>query len=155
KVSALSGMQLDKEAEKLGEEIRKHVTDPETSRVAQLQLTIGLIRTEQYDKALQICDQVLKGSTKPEVLAEAWVRKGDAFLAQRKFDSAALAFLHVPVFYEDEKLWLPPALVGSGKAFRGLDDLEHAKKSFADLITQFPKSSQVEIARVELKKLAK
>ena len=36
KVSALAGMQLDKEAETLGDEIRKNVTDPETARAAQL-----------------------------------------------------------------------------------------------------------------------
>jgi tetratricopeptide (TPR) repeat protein len=155
KVSALTGMELDKEAETLGEEIRKNVTDPETARAAQLQLTPGLIRTEQYDKALQVCDQVIKESTKPAVLAEAWVRKGDAFLAQRKFDSAVLAYLHVPVFYQDEKLWMPPALLGSAKAFRGLDDPEQAKKSLADLTTQFPKSPQAEIAQAELKKLPK
>ncbi len=37
-VSALGGMQLDKEAETLGDEIRKNSTDPETARAAQLQL---------------------------------------------------------------------------------------------------------------------
>jgi hypothetical protein len=34
KVSALSGMQLDKESERLSNEIRKSVTDPETARAA-------------------------------------------------------------------------------------------------------------------------
>ena len=56
KVSALSGMQLDKEAEKLGDEIRKSVIDPETARAAQLQLVPGLVRRSDYDKALQLCD---------------------------------------------------------------------------------------------------
>jgi tetratricopeptide (TPR) repeat protein len=155
KVSGLTGMQLDKEAEALGEEIRKNVIDPDTARAAQLQLVPGLTRSEQYDKALQICDQVIKESANPEVLAEAWTRKGDSFLAQRKFDSAVLAYLHVPVFYADEKLWMPAALLGSAKAFRGLDDPEQAKTSLTDLTTQFPKSVQAEIARGEFKKLPK
>ena len=155
KVSALSGMQLDKEAEKLGDEIRKSVTDPETARAAQLQLVAGLVRQEDYDKALQLCDNVIKESAKAEVLAEAWVHKGDALLAQRQWDGAVLAYLHVPVFYEDEKLWMPPALLGSARAFRGLEDLERAKKSLNDLTAEYPKSAQAEIARAELQKLPK
>ena len=154
-VSALSGMQLDKEAEALGEEIRKNATDPETARAAQLQLVPGLVRNEEFDKALQLCGNVIKDSARPEVLAEAWVRKGDVFLAQRQWDSALLAYLHIPVFYPEEKLSMPPALLGSARAFRGLDDLERAKKSLADLTTEFPKSPQAEMAQAELKKLRK
>ena len=37
-------MQLDKQAEALGDEIRKSVTDPEIARAAQLQLVPGLVR---------------------------------------------------------------------------------------------------------------
>jgi tetratricopeptide (TPR) repeat protein len=154
-VSALSGMQLDREAEALGDEIRKNVTDPETARAAQLQLVPGLIRTENYDKALELCDVVIRESAKPEVLAEAWVRKGDVYLARREWDSGALAYLHVPVFYQDEKLWMPPALLGSARAFRGLDEVERAKKSLADLTADFPKSAEAGIARAELKKMPK
>ena len=154
-VSALSGMQLDKEAEALGQEIRRNATDPETARAAQLQLVPGLVRNEKFDQALQLCDNVIKDSARPEVLAEAWVRKGDVFLAQRQWDSALLAYLHIPVFYPEEKLSMPPALLGSARAFRGLDDLERAKKSLADLTTEFPKSPQAEMAQAELKKLRK
>ena len=117
KVSALSGMQLDKEAERLGDEIRKNVIDPETARAAQLQLVGGLVRRDEYDKALQLCDTVIKESRKAEVLAEAWVHKGDVFLAQRQWDDAALAYLHVTVFYEDAKFWMPRALLGSAPRF--------------------------------------
>jgi len=155
KVSALAGMQLDKQAEALGDEIRKSSTDPETARAAQLQIVAALVRKEDYGKALQLCDAVIKESVKPEVLAEAWVKRGDALLAQRQWDGAVLAYLHVPVFYEDEKLWMPPALLGSARAFRGLEDLERAKKSLNDLTAGYPQSAQAEIARTELQKLPK
>lgn len=154
-VSALAGMQLDKQAEALGEQIRKDSTDPETARAAQLQIVGSLVRKEDYAKALALCDAVIKDSAKPSVLAEAWVKKGDALLAQRQWDTAVLAYLHVPVFYENEKLWMPPALLGSAKAFRGLEDLESAKKSLNDLTAQYPKSAQAETARAELQKLPK
>ncbi len=155
KVSALAGMQLDKEAEALGEEIRKNVTDPETARAAQLQIVSSLIRKEDYAKAIALCDAVIKESAKPSVLAEAWVKKGDALLAQRTYDGAVIAYLHVPVFYEDEKLWMPSALLGSARGFRGLEDLDRAKKSLNDLTAEYPKSAQAELARAELQKLSK
>lgn len=155
KLSALTGMRLDREAESLGEEIRKNSTDPETARAAQLQIVAGLVKKEDYKKALELCAAVIKESAKASVLAEAWVKKGDALLAQREWDTAVLAYLHVPVFYEDEKLWMPPALLGSARAFRGLADLDRAKKSLNDLTAQFPKSAEAETAREELKKLPK
>ena len=142
-------MGLDREADSLGEEIRKNTTVPETARAAQLQIVAGLVKKEDYKKALELCDAVIKESAKSSVLAEAWVKKGDALLAQREWDSAVLAYLHVPVFYEDEKLWMPPALLGSARAFRGLAE------SLNDLTAQFPKSAQADTAREELKKLPK
>ncbi|MEO6871151.1 MAG: tetratricopeptide repeat protein [Chthoniobacterales bacterium] len=155
KVSALAGMQLDKEAESLGDEIRQNTTDPETARAAQLQLVGSLVHKEDYKKAIALCDAVIKESAKASVLAEAWVKKGDALSAQRSWDGAILAYLHVPVFYEDEKLWMPPALLGAARAFRGLQDLDRARKSLNDLTAQFPKSAQAETARAELQKLKK
>ena len=155
KVSALGEMQLDREAEKLGDEIRKNVIDPETARAAQLQLVAGLVRKDEYDKALQLCDNVIKESTKAEVLAEAWVHRGDVFLGQRQWPDAILAYLHVPVFYEGEKRWMPPALLGSARAFRSLEDLEEARRSLNDLTAGYPKSAQAEIALTELQKLPK
>jgi tetratricopeptide (TPR) repeat protein len=154
-VSALAGMQLDKEAETLGAQIRRNVTDPEMARAAQLQLVPGLIRSESYDKALQHCDAVLKESNEREGVAEAWVRKGDVFLAQRQWQSAVFAYLHVPVFCQDEKLWLAPALLGSARAFRALGESECAKKSLSELVTEFPGSPQAGAAQAELKKLPK
>lgn len=155
KVAALSGMELDREAEKLGDEIRKSVTDPETARAAQLQLVAGLVRRKEFEKGSQLCNAVIKESAKGEVLAEAWVHKGDILLAQRQWDDAVLAYLHVPVFYENERLWMPPALLGSARAFRGLEDSVGAKRSLENLTVGYPKSPQAEIARAELKKLTR
>ncbi len=155
KVSALSRMQLDKEAERLGDEIRKSATDPETTRSAQLQLVAGFVRKGEDDKALRLCDAVIRESAKSDVLAEAWVHKGDALFAQRQWDGAVLAYLHVPVFYENEKLWMPTALLGSARAFRALEDLERAKQSLEDLNNGYPKSAEAEIARAELQKWSK
>jgi TolA-binding protein len=89
------------------------------------------------------------------VLADAWVTKGNLLLAQKQWDEALLAFLRVPVFYREEKLFLPPALLGTGRAYRRLDDFDRAKKTFNELIATFPKSAEAALAQTEVQKLEK
>jgi TolA-binding protein len=87
------------------------------------------------------------------VLADAWVTKGNILLAKKEWDGALLAFLRVPVLYRQEKLFMPPALLGSARAYRRLDDIDRAKKSLQDLISAFPKSAEAAVAQSELQKL--
>ena len=155
KVSALAALQRDAEAEPLAREIQKVAPDPETARAANLRIAAALVRKQEYDKAAQICDAAIKESARPDVLADAWVTKGNLLLAQKRWDAALLAFLRVPVFYRDQKLFMPPALLGSGRAYRRLEDLDRAKRSFNDVAEAFPRSAEAAIARGELQKLPK
>jgi tetratricopeptide (TPR) repeat protein len=153
KVSALAAQQHEPEAETLAAEIEKSATDPETARAAQLRLVGALIRKNDVEKANAICDAALKSSTDPTTLANAWVGKGDALFAAKNWDEALMAYLHVPIFYQDEKIFLPAALLGSARAYRRLNDTDRAKKSLNELITSFPHSTEAAVAQTELKKL--
>ena len=153
KVSVLATLRREPEAEALTNEIQKAVTDPETARSVQLRLAGGLIRKKEFDKAIAICDTAIAQSNDPSVLAEAWIKKGDALFAQRQFDAALLAYLHVPVFYDDEKSFVPGALLGSARAYLQLDDATQAKRSLNDLIVAYPKSAEATVAQSELQKM--
>ena len=153
KVSALAALQRDVEAEPLAAAIQKTSPDPETARAANLRIASSLVKRQEYDKAAQICDAAIKESTRPDVLADAWVTKGNVLLAQKQWDAALLAFLRVPVFYRDEKLYMPPALLGSARAYRLLEDKERAKKTLDELIAGFPRSVEAATAKTELQKL--
>ncbi|HSH38976.1 MAG TPA: tetratricopeptide repeat protein [Chthoniobacterales bacterium] len=153
KVSALAALQRDLEAEPLAAAIQKNATDPETARAANLRIASSLLKRQEYDKAAQICDAAIKESTRPDVLADAWVTKGNVLLAQKQWDAALLAFLRVPVFYRDERLYMPQALLGSARAYRRLEDKERAKKTLDELIAGFPKSAEAATAKTELQKL--
>ena len=155
KVSALSALKRDKEAEPLALLIQKTASDPETARAANLRIAASLAAREEYEKAVQICDAAIKESTRADVLADAWVTKGNVHLAQKEWDAALLAFLRVPVFYRDEKLFMPPALLGSARAYRRLDDLDRATKTLHDLIAAYPNSAEAAAAQIEMKKLQK
>jgi TolA-binding protein len=152
-IGQLAALGRDVEAEPLAQQIQRTSTDPEAARAANLRIAGSLLKKQEYEKAAQICDAAIKESAQPEVLADAWVTKGNVLLAQKDWDDALLAFLRVPVFYRDEKLFMPPALLGSARAYRRLDDIEHAKRSLKDLIAAFPKSSEAAIAQTELQKL--
>jgi tetratricopeptide (TPR) repeat protein len=153
KVSALSGLQRDQEAEVLARTIEKSATDPDTARLARVKLSSGLIRKKEYEKAIEYCDSAIKESTDPRVLGEAWIHKGDAFAGLKQWDDALLAYLHIPVFYSDETELVPPALLGSARAYRRIDDPTRAKKSFNDLIATYPNSPEAAMAATELRKL--
>ncbi|MFL6513648.1 MAG: tetratricopeptide repeat protein [Chthoniobacterales bacterium] len=153
KVSALAAQQHPKEAEALASDIEKSAKDQDMAHAAQLRLIGSFIRANQLDKAIGICDATLKSSTDPTTLANAWIAKGDTLLAQKDWDEALLAYLHVPVFYQDEKLFQPAALLGSGRAYRRLNDTKHAKKALNDLVAAFPQSAEAAAAQTELKKL--
>lgn len=153
KVSVLTALRRETEGETLTNEIQKAVTDPETARSVQLRLAGGLIRKKEFEKAIAICDTAIAQSTDPPVLAEAWIKKGDALFAQRQFDLALLAYLHVPVFFDDEKSFVPAALLGSARAYWRLDDTTQAKKSLNDLIAAYPQSAEATVAQSELRKM--
>ncbi len=153
KVSVLAAQQHPKEAEALAADIEKSAKDQDMAHAAQLRLIGSLIRANQLDKAIGICDATLKSSTDPTTLANAWIAKGDTLLAQKNWDEALLAYLHVPVFYQDEKLFQPAALLGSGRAYRRLNDTKRAKKALNDLVAAFPQSPEAGAAQTELKKL--
>jgi tetratricopeptide (TPR) repeat protein len=153
KVSVLAAQQHEKEAEALAAEIEKTATDPDTARAAQLRLVGNLIGKSEFEKAIGICDATIKSSADPTTLANAWIAKGDTLFAQKDWDEALLAYLHVPVFYEDEKMFQPAALLGSGRSYRRLNDNDRARRALNELLTAYPKSAEASAAEAELKKL--
>ncbi len=155
KISVLSALQRDHEAENLAALVAQSAIDPETTRLARVALSEGLIRKRQFEKALAYCDAAIKESTDARVLAQAWMRKGDAYFGMKQWDDALLAYLHIPVFYEDETALVPEALLGSARSYRRIDDPERAKKTFNELLTNFPNSPQAALAAAELHKLQK
>jgi tetratricopeptide (TPR) repeat protein len=154
KVSVLAAQQHEKEAEALATEIEKSATDPDMARAAQLRLVSALIRKNELEKANAICDAALKSSTDSATLANAWIGKGDVLFAAKDWGDALMAYLHVPIFYQDEKIFLPAAMLGSARAYRRLNDNDRARKSLNELITAFPQSAEAAAAQTELKKLS-
>ena len=124
-----------KQAETLGDEIRKSVTDPgNRPRRAAANRRPGLVPQRGFregDRAVRRRDQGKRANR--SCSPKPGCKRATLCSRSGQWDGAVLAYLHVPVFYEDEKLWMPQALLGSARAFRGLEDLDRAKKSLNDL----------------------
>ena len=153
KVSVLTALERIPESERLANELQNSKVDAETGRSVKLRLVTGLIQKKEFEKAIATCKDIIANDSEPSILAEAWIKKGDVLLAQRHFDSALLAYLHVPIFYADEKTFVPAALLGSGRAYWRLDDAERAKKSLNELITSYPKAPEAALAQSELQRI--
>ncbi|MEN9652535.1 MAG: hypothetical protein RL303_255, partial [Verrucomicrobiota bacterium] len=76
-------------------------------------------------------------------------------LATRKYEAAMNTYLRVPVFYGSETEFIPKALLGAARAFRGMDSpamrdqkLEAVSHRYLyDIIVSFPVSKEAEEAK--------
>lgn len=154
KIEALQAMGNFKEADPLIDNLSRVVTDPEAVRTAKVFVAAQATRRGEHAKAVKLFEEVLKGTTKPATLAVVAVNLGQSQLALKQYDSALLSFLQIPVFYPRQKMLLPQAMLGSGRAYFGLEDLPRAKAALAELLKDHPSSPQAAAARAELEKIA-
>ena len=155
KVEALQATGNYKDSEPLIDSLARSASDPETVRAAKVFIAAGMTRRGEHAKAVEIFDAVLKDATKPLTIATASVNKGQSHLALKQYEPALLAFLQVPVFYPNQKLLVPQAMLGSARAYYGMEDLVRAKAALDELLKEFPSSPQAAEARTELAKVAK
>lgn len=153
KLEALVALKRDADAAALVDDIVKNAADPEAARAARVLVAASQARKGQYEKAISTCDDVIKSGNDPGTLAQAWVTKGRSHLALKDWDSALLAYLHVPVFYPEQTRLLPQVLLGSAKAYKGMEDLPNAEKTLNELVAQYPASAEATEAKNDLKKL--
>jgi len=155
KLKALVDLQRDREAEALVADIVKASSDPEATRIAHLLIAENWARKGDHAKALAVYNEVINTSTNEETLARAWLNKGEVLLVLKEYNYALLACLHLPVFYPDQKLLMPQALLGCVRAYIGVDDAADAGKAAQNLTEQFPNSPEATTAKKEMQKITK
>ncbi len=169
KASALQSLHKENEAEPILKEIARLATDPDDSRLAKVRLAalsarrvaVGAENLHDdpvaiaahragYKDALPVYDEVVDHSFRADVLAEAWIAKGDASLALDQVDAAVIAYFHIPVFFPEQTQLMPRALYGSAKAFVAMADYKRAKDTIQQLQTDFGASPESLLARRDL-----
>jgi tetratricopeptide (TPR) repeat protein len=155
KTTALINQGREKDAEPLVDQIARMAGDPETVRAARVQMAASMTRHGEHVRALELCDSVIKESTRPETLAAAAISKGQCHLALKQWEPALLAFLQIPVFYPGAKVLRPPSMLGAGRAYFGIADLKRAKETFDELIKTFAATPEAAAAKTELDRIAR
>jgi tetratricopeptide (TPR) repeat protein len=155
KVNALINAGRKNEAGPLVSDLSNCIGDPEAVNAGKVFRAEDVAQSGGHEEALQTFNAVISGSKNKDTLAEAWLYKGESLFALRRFEPAILAYLHVPVFYPEDKLLVPDAMLGGARAMIGLQDGKGAKDELDELVKNFPSSPQATAAKAELEKLEK
>ena len=152
KLDVLAALKREREFDLLLNEISRLPNNPQYGDSIRVRAAESSLRQGQPDKATPIFDDLIRTGTNADGLARAWVGKGQVALAARDYDSALLAFLRVPIFYPNDRAVMPVALLGSGQAFVGIDNLAKAQEVLKQLISDYPQSAEAARAKLELQK---
>ena len=155
KVEALISLGRDDEAEQIASDLARTATDPETVSAAKVYVARGIARHGDQGKAMEIYDALLKDETRPQTIAAVDVNVGQIHLARKEWEPALLSFLEIPVFYPQQKVFMPQALLGCGKAYIGLEDFPRAKASLNELTTDYGLTPEAAQGKIDLEKIAK
>jgi TolA-binding protein len=61
----------------------------------------------------------------------------------------------IPVFYPEQKMLLPPSMLGAGRALFALEDFDRAKETLDDLVKRYGATPEAAAAQIELGAIAK
>ncbi len=127
---------------------------------------VALVRIEQdirrghAEAALANIDKMINETAQLDMVANLHLLKGNALLDLARYEEAMSTFLRVPVFYGSQSKYMPAALLGAAKSFRGmntpanrnlqLDDVTNGYLS--EIITAYPYSKEATEARKMLPK---
>ncbi len=128
--------------------------DPDAALAAKARLA-GILALGGKDKAaeaIQRTDEVIRATEDRRALAEAYLARGRALLAQGKQQDALLAFLHLPVFYDQQPGSTAAAILGSARCYLALGDTERAVRAFLEVEDQFPALPEAAAAKAEIEK---
>jgi tetratricopeptide (TPR) repeat protein len=155
RISALVALNRDADAEPLARQVAGEATNPETVRGAQAHLAGIAGRRGDHAKAIEICEQILKDGSRPDTMATAAINKARSHQALKQWDSAVLAYLNIPVFYPEQKTYVPNYLLGSAQCYFELSDLPRAKDALNELLKSYPAAPEADAAKQELDKIAR
>lgn len=115
-------------------------------RIAQMQEKAG-----KKEEAFKLFEQVANTDT-GDTAARARFHLGELYEAKNDFDAAARSYMRVAILFLHEEL-SPESLLRAGQCFEKAGSAEQARKSYEELIRDYPNSGQAANAKQALAKL--
>lgn len=111
-------------------------------QAAQILVAMAHLRERRLPEAKAIVDSLDRPGLPPGDAAAIAVLRGNLRLQESDWEGALEAFLGIPAFYPTQTRLMPPALLGSARAYRKLGDLGRAERSLLELVEHYPESAE-------------
>jgi tetratricopeptide (TPR) repeat protein len=154
KSTAQLGLGKTTEATAILTQLSLYTLDPAAASTAKARLA-GILAQggkEQAAEAVRLADQIIASSEDRGALADAYLAKGRAYFAQDNYSDALLAFLNLPVFYDQQPTNTAAAVLGSARCYMALGDTRRGVRSYLDVQEQFPALPEAAAAKTEMEK---
>jgi len=146
KLSIFIAQKRESDAATLINEMLGNTEDPDVMASAKASKAVLLAWAGKSKEALAASDQVINSDASDSTtLSLAYIANGEAHFALKEFEDAAMAFLHIPIFFPDQSALMPKALLGSARCFLKLDsknELENALTTLAQSYSNSPEFAQ-------------
>ena len=133
---------------------------PEVATQIQLARLMQRARKGDHAEVVKEATDLLAKVDSAELQARLHIVKANSLFAAKKYEAAMTTYLRVPVFFGSETEFIPKALLGAARAFRGMDSpalrdqkLEAVSNRYLyDIIVSYPVSKEAEEAKKMLPK---
>lgn len=139
------------DADLLAKEILSNSQEPEVLASAQAYKTLLLASSGLYKDALTKSEEIInKGeTTNSTTLSIAYLANADAHFGLKQYEEAVFSYLHLPIFFPDQAIYMPKALLGSARCFEKLEVKNQVESVIGTLIGSYPNSPEAATAKTE------
>jgi tetratricopeptide (TPR) repeat protein len=106
--------------------------------VSKLAQVISFNEIKQFEKSLELLDQIAETSKFKSLQQEAVFRRGDVFFSAGRFDDAVLAYQKALARFPEAKLDFPNAYFNQAEAYFNQKKYFDSLKAHVDFLKQFP-----------------
>lgn len=136
----------DAEAETIAAAMKK-TRNPGLVRDSQGVRAVIAARKGDHLTAESLVVDLKDDTAQPSALAAAAVARGLGLLEKKRFEEALKAFLELPVFLPDETAFSGIALLGTARAYYGMEDFDRAINALETLVKTRPATPEVSTAQ--------
>lgn len=151
KLGILTSQKRTLDADLLAKEILSSAQEPEVLASAQAYKTYLLASSGLYKEALTKSDEIInKGeSANSTTLSLAYLANADAHFGLKHYEEAVFSYLHIPIFFPDQSLYMPKALLGSARCFDKLHVKDQIESAIGTLVRSYPNSPEAATAKTD------
>lgn len=146
----LVAMGKDADAVTMASTMRKTKTPVLVCNSQALLALIAARKGDHGEAASLVEDALIDESSSPGAIAASSVARGLCLLEKKQYPEALKAFLELPVFLPDETALSGIALLGSARAYYGMEDFDRSIATLESLIKTRPETPEITTAETLL-----